>query len=215
MKNVKFKKQSVLKYARIRSNATFKLKPKMRFRRSRFVDPTIHLSLQLLKLPSQVPSARSNEHGRSRRELRRSARFAASRRPITKSSPLLSPGRHVLQKLQGRQMVRFNQHPHGWFELLHSVSWLVCSKTTLKLAVSRSKLLKNKGEAQVRTMRRDLSQLLQMGQDEIARIRVGWLYPRSCRLDASSFLFVPTTVLLDLHSSLISAITVIIDKLCL
>ncbi|KAG6477497.1 uncharacterized protein LOC122022628 [Zingiber officinale] len=45
-------------------------------------------------------------------------------------------------------------------------------KTTLKLAVSRSKLLKNKGEAQVRTMRRDLSQLLQMGQDEIARIRV-------------------------------------------
>nr|KYP41748.1 IST1-like protein [Cajanus cajan] len=45
-------------------------------------------------------------------------------------------------------------------------------KTALKLAVSRIKLLKNKREAQVKQLRRELAQLLQSGQDQTARIRV-------------------------------------------
>ncbi|CAD5190716.1 unnamed protein product [Musa acuminata subsp. malaccensis] len=45
-------------------------------------------------------------------------------------------------------------------------------KTSLKLAVSRMKLLKNKREASVRQMRRDLAQLLESGQEQTARIRV-------------------------------------------
>ncbi|GAV62190.1 Ist1 domain-containing protein [Cephalotus follicularis] len=45
-------------------------------------------------------------------------------------------------------------------------------KTSLKLAVSRIKLLKNKREAQVRQLKRELAQLLEAGQDQTARIRV-------------------------------------------
>ncbi|KAJ9688217.1 hypothetical protein PVL29_014103 [Vitis rotundifolia] len=45
-------------------------------------------------------------------------------------------------------------------------------KTSLKLAVSRIKLLKNRREAQLKQMKRDLAQLLESGQDQTARIRV-------------------------------------------
>ncbi|WOK99226.1 hypothetical protein Cni_G07938 [Canna indica] len=45
-------------------------------------------------------------------------------------------------------------------------------KTSLKLAVSRIKLLKNKRDASLKQMRRDLAQLLETGQDQTARIRV-------------------------------------------
>ena len=45
-------------------------------------------------------------------------------------------------------------------------------KTTLKLAVSRIKLLKNKREAQIKQLKRELAQLLESGQDRTARIRV-------------------------------------------
>ncbi|XP_050218077.1 uncharacterized protein LOC126668897 [Mercurialis annua] len=45
-------------------------------------------------------------------------------------------------------------------------------KTALKLAASRIKLLKNKRDAQVRQLKRELAQLLESGQDQTARIRV-------------------------------------------
>lgn len=45
-------------------------------------------------------------------------------------------------------------------------------KMSLKLASSRLKLLKNKKEVQVKQMKRELSQLLDSGQDRTARIRV-------------------------------------------
>ncbi|KAI4350748.1 hypothetical protein L6164_005169 [Bauhinia variegata] len=45
-------------------------------------------------------------------------------------------------------------------------------KTSLKLAVSRIKLLKNKREAHVKQLRRELAQLLESGQEQTARIRV-------------------------------------------
>ncbi|KAK7314359.1 hypothetical protein VNO77_32879 [Canavalia gladiata] len=45
-------------------------------------------------------------------------------------------------------------------------------KTSLKLAVSRIKLLKNKRESQVKQLKRELAQLLESGQDQTARIRV-------------------------------------------
>ncbi|CAI9100518.1 OLC1v1037639C3 [Oldenlandia corymbosa var. corymbosa] len=45
-------------------------------------------------------------------------------------------------------------------------------KTSLKLAASRMKLLKNKKEVQVKQMKRELAQLLESGQDQTARIRV-------------------------------------------
>ncbi|KAL3586211.1 hypothetical protein D5086_013078 [Populus alba] len=45
-------------------------------------------------------------------------------------------------------------------------------KTSLKLASSRIKLLKNKREAQVKHLKRELAQLLDAGQDRTARIRV-------------------------------------------
>lgn len=47
-----------------------------------------------------------------------------------------------------------------------------CSKTSLKLAVSRIKLLNNKRETQVKQMKRELAQLLESGQVQTARIRV-------------------------------------------
>ncbi|KAJ6823011.1 uncharacterized protein M6B38_386315 [Iris pallida] len=45
-------------------------------------------------------------------------------------------------------------------------------KTSLKLAAARIKLLRNKREVQVKSMRRELSQLLESGQEQTARIRV-------------------------------------------
>ncbi|XP_022897499.1 dentin sialophosphoprotein-like isoform X2 [Olea europaea var. sylvestris] len=45
-------------------------------------------------------------------------------------------------------------------------------KTSLKLAASRLKLLKNKKEVQVRQMKRELAQLLESGNIQTARIRV-------------------------------------------
>ncbi|XP_057768319.1 uncharacterized protein LOC130988476 isoform X1 [Salvia miltiorrhiza] len=45
-------------------------------------------------------------------------------------------------------------------------------KTSLRLAASRLKLLRNKKEAQVKQMRREISLLLESGQDQTARIRV-------------------------------------------
>lgn len=58
-----------------------------------------------------------------------------------------------------------------WFWIGFSF-FVWCSKTSLKLAVSRIKLLKNRREAQLKQMKRDLAQLLQSGQDQTARIRV-------------------------------------------
>lgn len=53
------------------------------------------------------------------------------------------------------------------------LNWLVSrSKTSLKLAASRIKLLKNKRDAQVKQLKRELAQLLESGQDQTARIRV-------------------------------------------
>ncbi|XP_026447436.1 uncharacterized protein LOC113347962 [Papaver somniferum] len=45
-------------------------------------------------------------------------------------------------------------------------------KTSLKLAVARIKLLKNKREVNLRQMKRDLAKLLETGQEQTARIRV-------------------------------------------
>ncbi|XP_022749908.1 IST1 homolog [Durio zibethinus] len=45
-------------------------------------------------------------------------------------------------------------------------------KTALKLAIPRIKLMKNKREAQVKQLKRELAQLLESGQDQTARIRV-------------------------------------------
>ncbi|KAE8675938.1 S-adenosyl-L-methionine-dependent methyltransferases superfamily protein, putative isoform 1 [Hibiscus syriacus] len=45
-------------------------------------------------------------------------------------------------------------------------------KTALKLAIPRIKLMKNKREAHVQHLKRELAQLLESGQDQTARIRV-------------------------------------------
>jgi hypothetical protein len=45
-------------------------------------------------------------------------------------------------------------------------------KIALKMAMARIKLLRNKKEAQVRQMRREVAQLLDGNQDQTARIRV-------------------------------------------
>ena len=55
--------------------------------------------------------------------------------------------------------------------------FLVFSKTALKLAASRIKLLKNKKDAQVKQLKRDVAQLLESGQERTAMIRV--CYSRS------------------------------------
>lgn len=47
-----------------------------------------------------------------------------------------------------------------------------CSKTSLRLAGSRLKLLRNKKEVQVKQMKREIAPLLESGQDRTARIRV-------------------------------------------
>ncbi|KAL6558523.1 hypothetical protein OROMI_018873 [Orobanche minor] len=48
-------------------------------------------------------------------------------------------------------------------------------KTSLRLAGSRLKLLRNKKEVQVKQMKRETAQLLESGQDQTARIRVFYL----------------------------------------
>lgn len=50
--------------------------------------------------------------------------------------------------------------------------WIRCSKTSLRLAASRLKLLRNKKEVQSKQMKREIAQLLESGQDQTARIRV-------------------------------------------
>ncbi|KAJ1693025.1 hypothetical protein LUZ63_009723 [Rhynchospora breviuscula] len=45
-------------------------------------------------------------------------------------------------------------------------------KAEAKMATARIKLLRNKREAQIRQMRRDIAKLLESGQEDIARIRV-------------------------------------------
>ena len=61
--------------------------------------------------------------------------------------------------------------------LLNFGLFLVFSKTALKLAASRIKLLKNKKDAQVKQLKRDVAQLLESGQERTAMIRV--CYSRS------------------------------------
>lgn len=56
--------------------------------------------------------------------------------------------------------------------LLNFGLFLVFSKTALKLAASRIKLLKNKKDAQVKQLKRDVAQLLESGQERTAMIRV-------------------------------------------
>uniref|UniRef100_A0A2P2KGX0 Uncharacterized protein n=2 Tax=Rhizophora mucronata TaxID=61149 RepID=A0A2P2KGX0_RHIMU len=56
--------------------------------------------------------------------------------------------------------------------MLHKSFKSTKCKTALKLAASRIKLLKNKREAQVKQLKRELAQLLEAGQDRTARIRV-------------------------------------------
>lgn len=46
------------------------------------------------------------------------------------------------------------------------------SKTAAKMTVARIKLLRNKRQAVVKQMRRDIALLLQSGQDATARVRV-------------------------------------------
>jgi hypothetical protein len=64
------------------------------------------------------------------------------------------------------------------------------SKIALKMAMARIKLLRNKKEAQVRQMRREVAQLLEANQDQTARIRVT---PRFDHPPASSSLSPFTT----------------------
>lgn len=72
-----------------------------------------------------------------------------------------------------------------WF-FTSSCEWsqlciLIYSKTLLKLAIPRIKLLRNRREIQMKQMRREIAKLLETGQEASARIRVKtwfflWLY---------------------------------------
>lgn len=53
------------------------------------------------------------------------------------------------------------------------------SKTALRMALARIKLLRNRKEVQVRQMRREVAQLLEADQDQTARIRVRLPLPPS------------------------------------
>ncbi|CAN1226210.1 IST1-like protein [Linum perenne] len=61
-------------------------------------------------------------------------------------------------------------------------------KTAAKMTVSRIKLLKNKRQAVVRQMRRDIALLLQSGQDATARIRVEHVIREQNVLAANEFI---------------------------
>lgn len=62
------------------------------------------------------------------------------------------------------------------------------SKTAAKMAVARIKLLRNKREAVMRQMRRDIALLLQSGQDATARIRVEHVIREQNVLAANEFI---------------------------
>lgn len=55
---------------------------------------------------------------------------------------------------------------------LYDMFWKLCSKTLLKLAMARIKLLRNKRDIQIKQLRKDIAQLLTTGQEPSARIRV-------------------------------------------
>ena len=59
-----------------------------------------------------------------------------------------------------------------FFFRLNSIELARCSKTSLKLAVSRIKLLRNKKDVHVKQLKGELAKLLEAGQDQTARIRV-------------------------------------------
>lgn len=61
-------------------------------------------------------------------------------------------------------------------------------KTTLRLAISRMKLIKNKSDLQMKQMRRDLAQLLQSGQEASARIRVEQIIREQNMMAAREFI---------------------------
>lgn len=61
-----------------------------------------------------------------------------------------------------------------------------CSKMSLKLAIARIKLLKNKREVLLKQMKRDLAKLLESGQEQSARIRVSFSI-RPCEFDICIF----------------------------
>ncbi|XP_039115874.1 uncharacterized protein LOC120251418 [Dioscorea cayenensis subsp. rotundata] len=81
-------------------------------------------------------------------------------------------------------------------------------KTSLKLAMSRIKLMRNKKEIQVKQMRRDLAQLLEAGQEQTARIRVEHVIREEKTLSAYE--------LIDIYCELIVARLPIIEsqKMC-
>ncbi|XP_010262217.1 PREDICTED: uncharacterized protein LOC104600776 [Nelumbo nucifera] len=56
--------------------------------------------------------------------------------------------------------------------MLHRSFKAAKCKTSLKLAASRLKLLKNKRDAQVKQLKRELAKLIESGQEQTARIRV-------------------------------------------
>ncbi|KAF9614049.1 hypothetical protein IFM89_014849 [Coptis chinensis] len=77
-------------------------------------------------------------------------------------------------------------------------------KTSLKLAVARIKLLKNKREVQLRQMKRDLAKLLQTGQEKTAMIRVEHLVREEKTMGAYD--------LIDIYCELIVARLPIIES---
>ncbi|KAJ0986482.1 hypothetical protein J5N97_004838 [Dioscorea zingiberensis] len=77
-------------------------------------------------------------------------------------------------------------------------------KTSLKLAMSRIKLMRNRKEIQVKQMRRDLAQLLEAGQDQTARIRVEHVIREEKTLSAYE--------LIDIYCELIVARLPIIES---
>lgn len=93
---------------------------------------------------------------------------------------------NVPERLQFLEMVTnppliFLIFPFLSSDLSSNFSYLfINSKTVARLATSRIKLLRNKREAQIKQMRRDVALLLQSGQDDTARIRVWNPFPPFC-----------------------------------
>ncbi|KAK2986637.1 hypothetical protein RJ640_001743 [Escallonia rubra] len=77
-------------------------------------------------------------------------------------------------------------------------------KTSLKLATSRTKLLKNKKGVQVNQMKKELAQLLESGQDQTARIRVEHVIREEKMIAAYD--------LIEIYSELIAARLTIIES---
>eukprot|EP00250_Pteridium_aquilinum_P004212 c14440_g1_i1 orf=241-1527(+) len=78
-------------------------------------------------------------------------------------------------------MLQINQVLDTWFN--RGFKGLKC-KTLLKLASSRIKLLKNKRAIQLKQLRRELAQLLENGQESMARIRVEHIIREQNIMDA-------------------------------